>query len=114
MDYVGAMRATIRLAKKNPWWTMRRGCSIFDLEQILIKAIKDKGKNDEKLARQLGWMQAIVCIWSPAEFKPEVFKRINRRFKHRKGKGNEGRVGGRRGSKGGNSRKRRGNNRQVR
>lgn len=78
------MRATVRLAKKHPWWTSRKECSVEHLQDMLKRVLKDKEMSDAKVGRWLGWMQAIVCCYSPAGFTLETFKDLNRRYSDKK------------------------------
>lgn len=93
MDQVGAMRETIKLAKAHPWYSTKDGCSLEHLESMLARVEKDKSMSDAKVGRWLGWMQAVVCLFSPANFSLSHFKELNKRFSDKKpvkGKGKKG------------------------
>lgn len=77
MNYLEAMKATILLAKEQPWWTTKSGCSIEYLEKMYRKALKDE-LSEVKLANMLGWMQAIVYCFSTKKLKVDDFKKINK------------------------------------
>lgn len=76
---IRALEATVELAKKDPWWTQKSGCTVEHLESMLKRMQEDKTMSPAKANRWLGWAQAIVCCWSGKEYQLDDFKKINKR-----------------------------------
>lgn len=87
MSRIEMMKATVKLAKKDPWFTIKEGFTVAHLESMLERVLKDPTMDDGKVGTWLGWMQCVVCSHSPKEYSMSYFRKLNRRIK-KKGRQN--------------------------
>jgi len=84
MDMIGAMRATLELARRYDLDMLSSDIPSSDydnLESMLDRVMSNPAEFSEaKLGRWLGWMQACVVINSCGGITLEDMKSLNRKF----------------------------------
>ena len=77
-------KETVRLAREHPWHTIKDGCSVQHLENMLDRIMSAEQTrhpySSAKLGRHLGWAQAILVVYSTKGYTFEDMKQLNARY----------------------------------
>src|SRR6185312_11006885 len=85
LSQIRMMAATLEIAKQDPWYTTKEGCSVDHLESMYQRALASKRKmSPAKLGRWLGWMQCVVVCFSPKGYSLDYFKQLNSDLKNKR------------------------------